>query len=51
MDPVTNNVISKKIFIIKSLLPSLCEREGKHLSLGKRGVGRFFNNDTFPICL
>jgi hypothetical protein len=32
--------------IIKSLLTSLCQREGMPPSLAKRGKGRFFNNDA-----
>ncbi|MEW6419136.1 MAG: hypothetical protein AB1480_13630 [Nitrospirota bacterium] len=35
-----------KILIIKSLLPSLCQREEMYPSLEKRGEGRFFNNDV-----
>jgi hypothetical protein len=35
-----------KTLIIKSLLTSLCQREGMYPSLEKRGVGRFFNNDA-----
>ena len=30
----------------KSLLTSLCQREGINPSLSKRGKGRFFNNDA-----
>jgi hypothetical protein len=34
-----------KTLIIKSLLASLCQREGNYCpSLAKRGEGRFFNN-------
>ena len=32
--------------ITKSLLTSLCQREGINPSLAKRGKGRFFNNDA-----
>jgi len=45
-----------KTFIIKSLLTSLCQREGMYPSFphsggfaeakAKRGEGRFFNNDA-----
>jgi hypothetical protein len=35
-----------KTVIIKSLLPSLCQREEMYPSLAKRGEGRFFNNDA-----
>ncbi|MEW6417645.1 MAG: hypothetical protein AB1480_05945 [Nitrospirota bacterium] len=35
-----------KTLIIKSLLPSLCQREEMYPSLAKRGEGRFFNNDA-----
>jgi len=42
----TNKVISMKTLIIKSLLPSLYQREGIYPSLAKRGEGRFFNNDA-----
>jgi hypothetical protein len=45
-----------KTSIIKSLLTSLCQREGITSSLAKsvrlateRGKGRFFNNDAFPM--
>jgi hypothetical protein len=38
-----------KILIIKSLLPSLCQREEMYPSLVKRGKGRFFDNDAFII--
>jgi hypothetical protein len=31
-----------KILIVKSLLTSLCQREGNYPSLAKRGKGRFF---------
>jgi hypothetical protein len=33
--------------IVKSLLTSLCQREGNSPSLAKRGKGRFFNG-TYP---
>jgi hypothetical protein len=42
----TNEGISMKTLIIKSLLPSLCQREEMYPSLAKRGEGRFFNNDA-----
>jgi hypothetical protein len=35
-----------KTLIIKSLLTSLYQREEMYPSLAKRGVGRFFNNDS-----
>jgi len=35
-----------KTLIIKSLLTSLCQREGIYPSLAKRGEGRFFNNNA-----
>jgi LPS-assembly protein len=35
-----------KTLVVKSLLTSLCQREGTHPSLAKRGEGRFFKNDT-----
>jgi hypothetical protein len=35
-----------KTLIKKSLLTSLCQREGIYPSLAKRGEGRFFNNDA-----
>jgi len=35
-----------KTLIIKSLLPSLYQREAMYPSLAKRGEGRFFNNDV-----
>jgi hypothetical protein len=35
-----------KTLTIKSLLTSLCQREGINPSLAKRGKGRFFNNDA-----
>ncbi len=35
-----------KTLIIKSLLPSLCQREEMYPSLSKRGKGKFFNNDA-----
>ncbi len=35
-----------KTLIIKSLLTSLYQREEMYSSLVKRGVGRFFNNDS-----
>jgi len=38
-----------KTLIIKSLLTSLCQREGNYPSLVKRGEGRFFNNDALLI--
>jgi len=37
----------KRTLIIKSLLTSLCQREGCSPSLVKRGVGRFCDNDVF----
>ena len=43
---ITNKVISMKTSTIKSLLTSLCQREGINPSLAKRGKGRFFNNDA-----
>jgi hypothetical protein len=46
---VTNKVISMKTSITKSLLTSLCQREGINPSLAKRGKGRFFNNDALPM--
>ena len=42
----THTVINMKTSIIKSLLTSLYQREGKCPSLVKRGKGRFFNNDA-----
>ena len=45
----TDKVISMKILIIKSLLPSLYQREGNYPSLVKRGEGRFFNNVVLLI--
>jgi len=42
---VNDKVISMKTLIRKSLLTSLCQREGSSPSLAKRGEGRFFNND------
>jgi hypothetical protein len=36
-----------KILIVKSLLPSLYQREGNSPSLIKRGKGRFFNYASF----
>ena len=38
-----------KTLIIKSLLPSLYQREGNYPSLVKRGEGRFFNNVVLLI--
>ncbi len=38
-----------KTLIIKSLLTSLCQREGNYPSLAKRGEGRFFNNVVLLI--
>jgi hypothetical protein len=38
-----------KTLIIKSLLTSLCQREGNYPSLAKRGAGRFFNNVVLLI--
>jgi hypothetical protein len=35
-----------KTLIIKSLLPSLYQREGTYPSLVKRGKGRFFDNNA-----
>jgi hypothetical protein len=35
--------------IIKSLLSSLFQREGIYPSLAKRGVGRFFDNDSLRM--
>jgi len=40
-----------KTLIVKSLLSSLCQREGIYPSLAKRGVGRFFNNDALLMHL
>ena len=39
-------IISMKTLMIKSLLSSLCRREGKFPSLVKKGKGRSFNNDA-----
>jgi hypothetical protein len=38
-----------KALIVKSLLTSLCQREGMYPSLAKRGEGRFFNNNPLVI--
>lgn len=35
-----------KAVIVKSLLPSLYQREGIYHSLAKRGLGRFFDKST-----
>jgi hypothetical protein len=47
--PDTHKVIRMKTLIIKSLLTSLCQREGINPSLVKRGKGRFYNNDAFLV--
>jgi len=38
-----------KTLIIKSLLTSLCQREGMYPSLVKRGKGRFSDNDVLRM--
>jgi hypothetical protein len=46
---VTDKIASMKALIVKSLLTSLCQREGMYPSLAKRGEGRFFNNNPLVI--
>jgi hypothetical protein len=41
-------VLIKKL-IVKSLLSSLYQREGRNPSFVKRGKGRFFNNDSLHL--
>src|SRR4030042_6924718 len=47
--PFTDKVISMKTLIIKSLLPSLYQRERNYPPWVKRGEGRFFNNVVLLI--